>query len=987
MNGRTKRGWMERDGLQCGLGRSLTLLVTLGVLAGVGGATGWAPTWEGPLGRSGHGMAFHPDLGQMVVFGGQTPLVRSNDTWFFDGAVWTPGPSAPAGMEGRYGHGMVLDPVRRVIVMFGGQAPLALMNDTWEFDGTGWTQGPPAPPGLTPRTHMGMVWDAGRGRVVMFGGRDGNASAVDEVWEYDGTTWTLSPAAPGPIARFEHGMAYDPVRQVSVVFGGYWVDAQGFFWRLNDTWEYDGSDWQQGPAAPAGLEPRVGSTLGFDEGRGVVVLVGGLGTGVAPVIRSDTWFYDGIAWIQGPAAPPGFDGRSMATLAWDPGASRLRLFGGFAYNHYTADHEDAWELGPSGWIQTPARPSARDQHAMTYDSLRGVGILFGGRGSNGESLNDIWEFDGTTWSRGPDPPAGMAARTDPVAAFDSARGRTVIFGGWEWNGNRLLDDTWEYDGVGWYPGAPAASGMNGRTSTAMAFDQRRGRMVLFGGYQFVPGRPCPTCNDTWEYDGTAWTAGATAPAALLPRMGHSMTWDPNRQVVVLVGGSSLVSTSIPLDDMWEYDGNSWQQVGVGSLPRLLHTISYDTARDRLVLIGGDPGNGSASGEVWEFDGGSWKAGSSMPPGMELRVRHNCYYDEGRARIVFYGGADVRSANLHPYGDQWEYGQVRDQVLGGLGYGPGNANRVRVLDESGRSTPVDFNAYGAGSWGVLARGAEVAGQGLGEIITTPGPGPTLGPQVRAFTAQGSALAKVNFFAYGTLKYGAVASGVPVDADLFDELVTAAGSGAVFGPHIRGFDVDSGVATPRAGINFFSYSTLKYGARVGGGDLELDGYGEVLTGAGPGAVFGAHARGWDVDGSVAAPLAGVSFFAHVGTTHGVEVESGDVDDDGRDEIVTAVGPDPTSAPAYAGFWFDGGTVASLPGFVLSGAGTAYGGRVGMGELGSTPRSELLVAPGPDPTAPAVLDAYAYDGTVLSPFLSGIMLIPTGAYGANVDGGLVR
>src|SRR5438876_261777 len=50
-----------------------------------------------------------------------------------------------------------------------------------------------------------------------------------------------------------------------------------------------------------------------------------------------------------------------------------------------------------------------------------------------------------------------------------------------------------------------------RSSTAMAFDSTRGRVVLFGGY--VGGTL--SLGDTWERDGTAWVQRApfTSPSA------------------------------------------------------------------------------------------------------------------------------------------------------------------------------------------------------------------------------------------------------------------------------------------------------------------------------------------------------------------------------------------------------------------------------------------------------------------------------------------
>ncbi len=69
-------------------------------------------------------------------------------------------------------------------------------------------------------------------------------------------------------------------------------------------------------------------------------------------------------------------------------------------------------------------------------------------------------------------------------------------------------------------------------------------------------------------------------------------------------------------------------------------------------------------------------------------------------------------------------------------------------------------------------------------------------------------------------------------------------------------------------------------------------------GPGAVFGAHVRGWNVDGGTATAMASLSLFAwpSAEVRYGATVFAGaDLDGDGRNEIVVGQGPDPA-----AGTW---------------------------------------------------------------------------------------
>jgi len=88
----------------------------------------------------------------------------------------------------------------------------------------------------------GGVFDSKRNVAVMFGGASG-ATVLNETWEYDGTDWTnktgvISGAAPS--ARIAFGsVAFDAKRNVTVLFGG-WNLTRYF----NDSWEYDGASWQ-----------------------------------------------------------------------------------------------------------------------------------------------------------------------------------------------------------------------------------------------------------------------------------------------------------------------------------------------------------------------------------------------------------------------------------------------------------------------------------------------------------------------------------------------------------------------------------------------------------------------------------------------------------------------------------------------------------------------------------------------------------------------
>ncbi len=206
-------------------------------------------------------------------------------------------------------------------------------------------------------------------------------------------------------------------------------------------------------------------------------------------------------------------------------------------------------------------------------------------------------------------------------------------------------------------------------------------------------------------------------------------------------------------------------------------------------------------------------------------------------------------------------------------------------------------------------------GFDEMVTGAGPGAVFGPHVRGWNWDGAGtpapIPGISYFAYGTPKWGVNVSCGDIDGDGFDEIITGAGPGAVYGPHVRGWNCDGGGAQPIAGVSFLAYSTIKYGVNVACGDIDGDGIDEIITGAGPGAVFGPHVRGWNWDGTGSAQaIQAVNFFAYEEYAHwGVNVACGDLDDDTVDEILTGPGPGAENLARVRGWNHDGQALESI------------------------------------------------------------------------------
>jgi hypothetical protein len=215
-----------------------------------------------------------------------------------------------------------------------------------------------------------------------------------------------------------------------VLFGGRGFLAGDF---LGDTWEWDGAAWKQ--TATTGPPPRIDACMAYDSARRRVVLFGG--NDVNYGLFSDTWEFDGKAWTK--VATTGPSPRTAAAMVYHSVRGRILLFGGAGAGGRLAD---TWEWDGKVWAQVVAAgPPVRSGCALAFDPDRRKVILFGGWDAEGYYLGDMWEWDGERMAWTNVSGAGPSERGEPMMAYDIARRRAVLFGGWC---NGALGDTWEY---------------------------------------------------------------------------------------------------------------------------------------------------------------------------------------------------------------------------------------------------------------------------------------------------------------------------------------------------------------------------------------------------------------------------------------------------------------------------------------------------------------------------------------------------------------
>jgi Ca2+-binding RTX toxin-like protein len=279
------------------------------------------------------------------------------------------------------------------------------------------------------------------------------------------------------------------------------------------------------------------------------------------------------------------------------------------------------------------------------------------------------------------------------------------------------------------------------------------------------------------------------------------------------------------------------------------------------------------------------AGTSTPAGATVRV-----FDasNGTVKVVyrpfggFAGGIRVASGDFNKDG-------IPDVVYG---TGPGTPARVQVVDGKTGAVLFDVQPFEASfTGGVFVSAGDINGDGFADLVISPDV--SGGPRVRVFDGRTFTVMADFFGITGDPNFrGGVRTAIgDLNGDGFGDLIVAAGFGG--GPRIAFFDgkaLASGTPAKQVNDIFVFEQTLRNGVFVAAGDVDGDGFADLMVGGGPGG--GPRVQvlsGQQLSSGSQQTLA--NFFAgDPAQRGGIRVAVANLDNDNRADMVVGSGSGP-------------------------------------------------------------------------------------------------
>jgi hypothetical protein len=242
-------------------------------------------------------MCYDSDRKEIILYGGWGQNGQLNDTWIWNGEDWQQKNQDNSPNINYWNSAMVYDAARKKAVIITPNY-LSGSGNMYFWDGVTWTQESISMPSSN-IYNFSAAYDAKNGKIVLL-------TQNGETLLFDGTSWVKSPTASKPFNNSSYyywdsrnRLAYDPVQQKVLFFGGSGEGTYYYNYYGNQTWAWDGANWEEltPDHAPS---PRQGHVVA-GIGTGVVLVGGWMDSSEEYYMENtpfhaSTEFWDGENW-------------------------------------------------------------------------------------------------------------------------------------------------------------------------------------------------------------------------------------------------------------------------------------------------------------------------------------------------------------------------------------------------------------------------------------------------------------------------------------------------------------------------------------------------------------------------------------------------------------------------------------------------------------------------------------------------------------------
>ncbi len=281
-------------------------------------------------------------------------------------------------------------------------------------------------------------------------------------------------------------------------------------------------------------------------------------------------------------------------LIYSPSNNNILLFGGTnkGGGSYLNDTW-IWKNGKWKHLDIPG-PMARGFCAVAFHEKRKTIILHGGRGNDGVTYSDLWEWNGLNWTQ-IEPNSSYKADHHQMVYLKNQQA-LFAFGGWDGEEVRghswMWQDSWRVLDISSPPK---------RAAFGMAYNKKTKKVNLFGGL-WVNGQYA----DLWEYSDECWTP-LSGPYDHSSLDHHTMIYDDKLKRIIGFGGKNYrykaQGTTLLIEN-----NKIVPQTNDGPPARHSFGFTYDNKSKFGYLYGGKEyvnGEQTALGDFWRWDGDEW----------------------------------------------------------------------------------------------------------------------------------------------------------------------------------------------------------------------------------------------------------------------------------------------------------------------------------------------------------------------------------------------